>query len=85
MAEEDSASLRSSSADSVGNSLVDYVMNAVVDKVSIGGGMLTTDEVLGAIDRGGTDAATFNEKPATYWVLDPIDGTRGFLKGSDAM
>ncbi|KAJ1434804.1 Inositol monophosphatase-like [Sesbania bispinosa] len=36
---------------------------------------LTQDDVLDAIDRGGKDA----------FVLDPIDGTRGFLKGSEAL
>ncbi|KAE8719849.1 putative PAP-specific phosphatase [Hibiscus syriacus] len=27
----------------------------------------------------------FGTKPATYWILDPIDGTRGFVKGSKAL
>jgi len=31
--------------------------------------------VLGWIDRGGADA-----KAARYWTLDPIDGTKGFLR-----
>lgn len=34
------------------------------------------DAVMHWIDRGGADAST-----ARYWTLDPIDGTRGFLRG----
>ncbi|MCZ6895339.1 MAG: 3'(2'),5'-bisphosphate nucleotidase [Gammaproteobacteria bacterium] len=34
------------------------------------------DEVLDAIDLGNHDASD-----ASYWTLDPIDGTKGFLRG----
>jgi 3'(2'), 5'-bisphosphate nucleotidase len=34
----------------------------------------TPEEVCGLIDRGS------GEPPATYWTLDPIDGTKGFLR-----
>jgi 3'(2'), 5'-bisphosphate nucleotidase len=37
---------------------------------------ITTGEVLDAIDLGGHDAT--GER---YWTLDPIDGTKGFLRG----
>ncbi|PWA41662.1 inositol monophosphatase family protein [Artemisia annua] len=72
--EEDSAFIRSAN-------LVDSVVNVVTDKTSSRDKTLTQDDVLEAIDRGGT----FGPKPATYWVLDPIDGTRGFVKGSVAL
>ncbi|KAM0952405.1 putative phosphoric monoester hydrolase [Dioscorea sansibarensis] len=88
VAEEDAAFLRSSTADSEkdgGISLADLVLNAVVEKASNGNKSLTLDNVLKAIDRGGKDAFSFDSNPATYWVLDPIDGTRGFLKGSEAL
>ncbi|XP_021902279.1 putative PAP-specific phosphatase, mitochondrial, partial [Carica papaya] len=78
VAEEDSAFVRS-------NNLVDSVVSAVSDKASFGDEPLTDADVLEAIDRGGKDAFTFCTKPATYWVLDPIDGTRGFLRGSEAL
>ncbi|XP_017434406.1 putative PAP-specific phosphatase, mitochondrial isoform X2 [Vigna angularis] len=39
---------------------------------------------LAAIDRGSKEAFIFGPKPATYWLLDPIDGTRGFLKAGKA-
>jgi 3'(2'), 5'-bisphosphate nucleotidase len=52
------------------------LLAAVVDHVAaeIGGGP-TADEVLGWIDRGGADATA-----RRYWTLDPIDGTKGFLR-----
>ncbi|XVF40609.1 hypothetical protein PTKIN_Ptkin01aG0127700 [Pterospermum kingtungense] len=78
VAEEDSAFLRS-------NNLVDPVVNAVSDKMSFDEESLSHADVLEAIDRGGKNAFAFGTKPATYWILDPIDGTRGFVKGSQAL
>ncbi|KAK9065323.1 hypothetical protein SSX86_016706 [Deinandra increscens subsp. villosa] len=74
VAEEDSAFLSS-------NNLVDSVVNVVTDKSSSQDKALTQADVLEAIDRRGE----FGPEPATYWVLDPIDGTRGFVKGSEAL
>ncbi|KAJ0264938.1 putative PAP-specific phosphatase [Hirschfeldia incana] len=79
VAEEDSLFLRE-------NNLVSSVVSEVITKASVGDDDHLSDaDVLEAIDRGGKDAYTFCNKPATYWVLDPIDGTRGFLKGDDAL
>ncbi|XP_044512446.1 putative PAP-specific phosphatase, mitochondrial isoform X2 [Mangifera indica] len=78
VAEEDSAFLRS-------NDLVGSVVSTVADKASFGDNPLTEADVLDAIDRGGKDAVAFGAETAAYWVLDPIDGTRGFLKGSEAL
>ncbi len=39
------------------------------------GGAVDAQHVLAWIDRGGADA-----KAARYWTLDPIDGTKGFLR-----
>lgn len=78
VAEEDSLFLRE-------NNLVSSVVSEVTAKASVGDDRLSDADVLEAIDRGGKDAYTFCNKPATYWVLDPIDGTRGFLKGDDAL
>ncbi|KAL6657803.1 hypothetical protein ACP70R_005583 [Stipagrostis hirtigluma subsp. patula] len=86
VAEEDSASLRSSAADDNSSEvLVEAIFSAVADKVSNSGLPLTQADVLRALDRGGKDAVSFGSNPATYWVLDPIDGTKGFLKGDDAL
>ncbi|KAL7088822.1 hypothetical protein ACP275_13G151700 [Erythranthe tilingii] len=78
VAEEDSAFVRE-------NNLVDAVFEVVTDKSSINDKELSRDDVLMAIDRGGKDAFSFGTEPATYWILDPIDGTRGFVKGSGAL
>ncbi|WOH11768.1 hypothetical protein DCAR_0831260 [Daucus carota subsp. sativus] len=78
VAEEDSAFLRS-------NNLANSVLDVVTEKAKISGKPLTEADVLEAIDRGGKDAFVFGSSPATYWVLDPIDGTKGFLKGTEAL
>lgn len=78
VAEEDSAFLRTSR-------LADMVVDVVNHAVGSEDTLLSQDDVLEAIDRGGKDAFVFGDKPATYWVLDPIDGTRGFLKGIEAL
>uniref|UniRef100_A0A0E0ED22 3'(2'),5'-bisphosphate nucleotidase n=1 Tax=Oryza meridionalis TaxID=40149 RepID=A0A0E0ED22_9ORYZ len=85
VAEEDSASLRSSNADSSSNVLVESISSAVADNVSNTDSLLTHDDVLRAIDKGGKDGASFDSNPATYWVLDPIDGTQGFSKVDDTL
>jgi len=61
VAEEDSAFLRA-------NNLADSVVKIVNDKTSFTHEVLTDDEVLEAIDRGGNNAVAFEAKPATYWV-----------------
>lgn len=62
VAEEDSAFLRS-------NNLVDPVVNAVSDKMSLDEESLSHADVLEAIDRGGkNNAFSFGTKSATYWV-----------------
>ncbi|KAL8460277.1 hypothetical protein ACS0TY_031990 [Phlomoides rotata] len=78
VAEEDSGFVRE-------NNLGGAVLAAVTDKSSISDKELSEDDVLKAIDRGGKDAYMFGSEPATYWILDPIDGTRGFVKGSGAL
>uniref|UniRef100_A0ACD5YVY5 Uncharacterized protein n=1 Tax=Avena sativa TaxID=4498 RepID=A0ACD5YVY5_AVESA len=86
VAEEDSTFLKSFNPDdNSGNVLIESISSAVTDKVNNNGSPLTHDDVLRAIDRGGKDAVSFDANPATYWVLDPIDGTKGFLKGDDAL
>uniref|UniRef100_A0A0E0HRW1 3'(2'),5'-bisphosphate nucleotidase n=1 Tax=Oryza nivara TaxID=4536 RepID=A0A0E0HRW1_ORYNI len=85
VAEEDSASLRSSNADNSSTVLVESISSAVADNVSNTDSLLTHDDVLRAIDKGGKDSASFDSNPATYWVLDPIDGTQGFSKVDDTL
>ena len=52
------------------------LLASVVSAVSAEtGGAQDAARVLGWIDRGGADA-----QAARYWTLDPIDGTKGFLR-----
>lgn len=49
---------------------------AVVDAVRAVWEETTVEKVLEAIDRGNHDATA-----EQYWTLDPVDGTKGFLRG----
>ncbi len=55
------------------------VADAVVNAVRIVWPEATLDQVLDAIDIGGADPLT--QGAHGYWTLDPIDGTKGFLRG----
>lgn len=48
----------------------------VVDEVAAAGGPGTLGAVRELLDRGGADP-----DGGRFWVLDPIDGTKGFLRG----
>ena len=65
--EEDAASLRSAAPE---------LLQQVLGLVGEVRGEADAETVLGWIDRGGADAST-----ERYWTLDPIDGTKGFLRG----
>ncbi len=67
IAEEDSAELRSESG-------APFLQRVVGELAAIGVNGSPTD-VCGWIDRGRTDS--FHER---FWTLDPIDGTKGFLR-----
>lgn len=43
--------------------------------------LLSRDELLTAIDLGKSYQDWNSHRPSRVWVLDPIDGTRGFLRG----
>jgi 3'(2'), 5'-bisphosphate nucleotidase len=66
--EESSAALRAPDA----APLLEAVTNAV--RTAERG--VSAAEVLAAIDRGAHDASA-----EAYWTLDPVDGTKGFLRG----
>ncbi|MGH7352377.1 MAG: 3'(2'),5'-bisphosphate nucleotidase, partial [Candidatus Methylomirabilales bacterium] len=69
MAEEDAAFLRTSQGAALKASACRHV-RAVVPGV-------TDDAVLSAIDHGAWEGGPVGR----YWALDPIDGTKGFLRG----
>lgn len=73
--EEDSAELRGDDAADARGKVVHHT-NSVV-------GGLSEGDVLAAIDRGGYDPAAAGSENfrGRYWTLDPIDGTKGFLRG----
>lgn len=52
---------------------------AIVDAVEPVWPDATIDDVLDAIDRGNADPA--RDSLHGFWTLDPIDGTKGFLRG----
>lgn len=52
------------------------VLNAVVEAVRSCHADISVDQVLTAIDRCNHDGSS-----NSYWALDPIDGTKGFLRG----
>lgn len=67
--EEDPADLAGESSTTLRNGVTDLVAGEL-------GRPVAPDTVLGWIGRGGADGST-----ARYWTLDPIDGTKGFLRG----
>jgi len=69
--EEDSKDLREAGAESLRSSVASHVRSVVEGEPS-------EDEVLEWIDRGGW---TPDGSSDAYWTLDPIDGTKGFLRG----
>lgn len=68
VAEEDSVTLRSTQQQ---QSLQDQVVESVAQGVP----EATLEKVYQWIDRGGKESAH------RFWALDPIDGTKGFLRG----
>ncbi|MDJ0852756.1 MAG: 3'(2'),5'-bisphosphate nucleotidase [Myxococcota bacterium] len=67
--EEDSQELREGAQAAVRASVVEHVRSGL-------GADASEAQVLDWIDLGGAEA-----RGARYWTLDPIDGTKGFLRG----
>jgi 3'(2'), 5'-bisphosphate nucleotidase len=72
IAEEDSADLRRPES----SGLLDQVVASVAEVLSDLGTGLDREVVCDWIDRGGT--RRYQDR---FWTLDPIDGTKGFLRG----
>ncbi|XVF58797.1 hypothetical protein PTKIN_Ptkin07bG0095400 [Pterospermum kingtungense] len=76
VAEEDSKDLRQDGAQEI----VDRITKLVNDSLTSDGSYsvtLSTEDVLKAIDSGKSEGGS----EGRHWVLDPIDGTKGFLRG----
>ena len=67
VAEEDSATLRSAQQQGIQDQVLESVAHSVPEA--------TSEKVYQWIDRGG------KESGPRFWALDPIDGTKGFLRG----
>ncbi|KAK7063769.1 3',5'-bisphosphate nucleotidase [Favolaschia claudopus] len=84
--EEDAGELRADEGKVLRERIIDLANEALVaprvegDKAEWGigpGQTKTTDELLDAIDRGNYDGG----RTGRMWTIDPIDGTKGFLRG----
>ncbi|MFQ5788066.1 MAG: 3'(2'),5'-bisphosphate nucleotidase [Thermodesulfobacteriota bacterium] len=69
MAEEDSSILRSSKGNNIKQKLLENVNRILPD--------LTEKQILSSLDSGKYEG----DQKGRYWSLDPIDGTKGFLRG----
>ncbi len=69
--EENAAELREAEAVAVRDKVVEHVRK-------VRGRDVSPDEALDWIDLGGVTPDSSTER---YWTLDPIDGTKGFLRG----
>jgi 3'(2'), 5'-bisphosphate nucleotidase len=77
IAEENAAELRQDANAAVRKVVVEQVAAAI-------GKPIAEAQALDWIDRGGHDAKGSpgsNHSPQRFWTLDPIDGTKGFLRG----
>ncbi len=69
VAEEDPAELHTPSRTAIKENIINYV-----NEIDAG---VTEAEILDAIARGGYEGGSRGR----FWTLDPIDGTKGFLRG----
>ncbi|PWN42359.1 putative MET22-protein ser/thr phosphatase [Ceraceosorus guamensis] len=83
--EEDAAHLRKPESETLKRQVVQLVNEAlaleekevVAQKKSWGDGPVSDEQVLAALDRGNHQGGN----KGRMWALDPIDGTKGFLRG----
>ncbi|XP_066357756.1 3'(2'),5'-bisphosphate nucleotidase isoform X2 [Miscanthus floridulus] len=76
VAEEDSEELRKEGAEEILEDITDLVNETIVDDGSYNISF-TKEGILSAIDDGKSEGGPSGR----HWVLDPIDGTKGFLRG----
>ncbi|KAK7359605.1 hypothetical protein VNO77_01566 [Canavalia gladiata] len=77
VAEEDSGDLRKESGQDTLKRITEFVNDTLASEGSNSFSTLTTDDVLMAIDNGKSEGGSVGR----HWVLDPIDGTKGFVRG----
>ncbi|GMH06703.1 hypothetical protein Nepgr_008543 [Nepenthes gracilis] len=74
VAEEDSRDLQSDAAQEILDRITLLVNDTLASELT---SSLSAESVLGAIDSGRSEGGSHGR----HWVLDPIDGTKGFLRG----
>ncbi|WOL04079.1 hypothetical protein Cni_G12800 [Canna indica] len=74
VAEEDSADLRKDEAQETLKRITELVNDTISSEYSMS---VSDEDVLIAIDSGKSEGGPVGQ----HWVLDPIDGTKGFLRG----
>uniref|UniRef100_A0A1J3EK93 SAL1 phosphatase n=1 Tax=Noccaea caerulescens TaxID=107243 RepID=A0A1J3EK93_NOCCA len=77
VAEEDSGDLRKDGSQDTLERITKLVNDTLATEESFGGSTLSTNDLLRAIDCGTSEGGPVGR----HWVLDPIDGTKGFLRG----
>ncbi|XP_030543721.2 SAL1 phosphatase-like [Rhodamnia argentea] len=77
VAEEDSGDLRKDSGEDTLHRITKLVNETIENDGSYGASLLSPEDVCRAIDSGKSEGGSFGR----HWVLDPIDGTKGFLRG----
>lgn len=77
--EEEASSLRSDPAltAQIWDLVKEVRLEDATAEEALGGPLRGQEEMLAAIDRGTSEGG----REGRYWVLDPIDGTKGFLRG----
>lgn len=77
VAEEDSRDLRQGNAKGTLDRLTELVNDTIANDGTYNLSPLSPEDVLTAIDSGKSEGGPCGR----HWVLDPIDGTKGFLRG----
>ncbi|KAF7136107.1 hypothetical protein RHSIM_Rhsim08G0002400 [Rhododendron simsii] len=77
VAEEDSGDLRKEEAQETLQRIMKLVNDTLASDGTYSASSLSAEDVLAAIDSGKSEGGPHGR----HWVLDPIDGTKGFLRG----
>lgn len=79
LGEEDAFFFKGESGSESGPSLATFVTQEVISVASLQLGTVTEQNIMNALE--GNEDPRLSDK---YWILDPIDGTRGFVRGGDS-
>ncbi|XP_010452906.1 PREDICTED: probable SAL4 phosphatase isoform X1 [Camelina sativa] len=79
VAEENAEDLKKDGAEEFLESITKLVNNALASDDSYANSSLSVENVRKAIDHGRSQGGSSGR----HWILDPVDGTRGFVKGEE--